>query len=294
MSKRVITNLAVSTRLRAFTLVEVLVVITIIGVLVATLLPAIGRAKYQARTTLEMSQLRQLALGWASVASDNSGRLPRRQQQHSLYGKIGGLESGGFSYRLFALKGAVKYTYTDRSRYIIQPVDAATAYGFDAATANPFNPRPITWRRQYDAATGNANLYGDWGIVAGFKEDTGCGASGTFTRSPPVLYAEGRPDDVLIQGMATTFNVPSWGDYNQLYGWHPTQAALGAGPLPGYYEVSATVSNVGKFLEGEVASFYDCSVKWIPGNQLVFKKYNSWTGPVYSGNIGLPPAAAAW
>jgi prepilin-type N-terminal cleavage/methylation domain-containing protein/prepilin-type processing-associated H-X9-DG protein len=62
---------------RAFTLVELLVVIGIIAVLVAILLPAIAKARFQAIVTSCASNERQLGTVMLMYAHDNHGFLPR-------------------------------------------------------------------------------------------------------------------------------------------------------------------------------------------------------------------------
>jgi prepilin-type N-terminal cleavage/methylation domain-containing protein/prepilin-type processing-associated H-X9-DG protein len=60
----------------AFTLVELLVVIGLIGVLMSLLLPSIGRARQQATTVACASNIRQLCLGLIGYAAENKGHFP--------------------------------------------------------------------------------------------------------------------------------------------------------------------------------------------------------------------------
>jgi prepilin-type N-terminal cleavage/methylation domain-containing protein/prepilin-type processing-associated H-X9-DG protein len=60
----------------AFTLVELLVVIAMIGVLSALLLPALGRARARAQGIACLNNTRQLGLAWLLYADDHEARLP--------------------------------------------------------------------------------------------------------------------------------------------------------------------------------------------------------------------------
>ncbi len=67
----------------AFTLVEVLITITIILVLVALLLPAMHRAMYWVHVVRCQNNMRQLGLATVMYANDSQGRLPRPNSNSS-------------------------------------------------------------------------------------------------------------------------------------------------------------------------------------------------------------------
>lgn len=64
-------------QLRGFTLIELLVVISVIAVLIAVLLPAVARAKDLAKTTLCLSNLRQMGVGLAAYSADAKSEIPQ-------------------------------------------------------------------------------------------------------------------------------------------------------------------------------------------------------------------------
>ncbi len=62
---------------KAFTLVELLVVIGIIAVLIAIIMPSLSRAREQAKQIQCLSNVRQIGMGFYMYAGDNKGIYPR-------------------------------------------------------------------------------------------------------------------------------------------------------------------------------------------------------------------------
>lgn len=146
----------------AFTLIEVLVVIAIIGILAALLLPALSSAKSRAQRTACLNNLKQVAVGVHLYVDDNHDVLPDA-------GTLGGgpitTNHWGIVYKelvksyvglhgtsspadkVFACPADTFYYDFPSLAYESQPnhdqIDSDySSYGFNSANASPFGPHP--------------------------------------------------------------------------------------------------------------------------------------------------------
>jgi len=78
---------------RAFTLLELLVVVAIIGLLAGLILPALNRARAAGKTTACLGQLRQISLALQMYVNDAGGRLPVLQNRASITNDVPALDT---------------------------------------------------------------------------------------------------------------------------------------------------------------------------------------------------------
>ena len=84
---------ATRSRRRAFTLVELLVVIGIIAILIGILLPVLGQGRERARRVACLSNMRQLAIAWTMYANANKGLIPSADTNGLGWAADGNLDS---------------------------------------------------------------------------------------------------------------------------------------------------------------------------------------------------------
>ncbi len=78
---------------RAFTVLELLVVVLIIGLLAGLILPALNRARAAAKRTACLGHLRQLALAVQMYVNDAGGQLPALQNRASITNDVPALDT---------------------------------------------------------------------------------------------------------------------------------------------------------------------------------------------------------
>ncbi|HEX8834951.1 MAG TPA: prepilin-type N-terminal cleavage/methylation domain-containing protein [Abditibacteriaceae bacterium] len=80
-------------RHRAFTLIELLIVIAVIGILAALIFPVFSRIKETGRRTACASNMKQLGMAFQQYIQDNSRRMP-----NAVDGLFGAGKKGGWTY----------------------------------------------------------------------------------------------------------------------------------------------------------------------------------------------------
>ena len=123
-----------------FTLVELLVVIGIIAILIAILLPALNKAREQAKRTQCLANLRTLGQAFRIYASENKDQIPlgcrgnTMQRAYEIWDGTVGTKGQWYAFGLLYLNGKVK-----DGRFFYCPSQTYVHHEYDTPQ-NPFKP----------------------------------------------------------------------------------------------------------------------------------------------------------
>ena len=145
---------------RAFTLVELLVVLTIISVLVAMLLPAVQGAKDAAQTVKCGNNVRSFMVGLFNFGVDNSELVPAKFADNICW------DGNSFN----ALPGMVKNGYVQTTNLICPTTPPVYRYKYTGTTA-PWNRNDTTFKPFYDQSAVYNVPFGTYTYVGGANDE---------------------------------------------------------------------------------------------------------------------------
>ncbi len=165
------------THKKGFTIIELLVVITIVGMLIAVLLPAMGKAREGARRAQCLSNLRQISMAFYLYLDDHGEQFPP-----------GGGSSNG---AMFVSRVWENYLYPayidDKNTFICKTPEKVNDYTGETA-------KQVICNENYYGYNGClADLYGPRIL------------SGVSTPSTTILCADATSSDIGIYGPSVVF-----------------------------------------------------------------------------------------
>lgn len=179
-------------RTKAFTLVELLVVISVIALLMGILVPVLGKARAASSATVCKSNLRNIALGFRAYLDDNSNVMPPACRFPSLY-------DPNYSTRPPITNFLRPYLYEPndpRHKIFRCPADTVVKYYISQGTSYEYNAflggRPISQSRpaQDGEKERNINVLADYDTFHGDPNRPG---------AKNYLYADGHIGDLKEQ-----------------------------------------------------------------------------------------------
>ena len=184
---------------RGFTLVELLVVITIVVLLLALLAPALDEAIYQAELTLCGSRLHGLAIGVQVYAMDFKRRYPYRP----------GVDKAGFGWRDNSVKVAPPFGDFD---------DRFTLRGYIALNGHLVCPL----NKAIDIESSVGNIYSNYQLWFGFRFYS----PASTPREGMLRLGDRLTWDVRRFDILASDEDEIWEDQNQLFGAHPDRDGM--------------------------------------------------------------------
>ena len=251
----------------AFTLVELLVVISIIALLVAILLPALNTAREQAKLVSCMSNIRQVGLACITYAADNEGWYPENPGQTG-YASPNWWRNGGGIDLVDRLSQYISdlWVFVDPSIRIGAPPDQD-------------DPRSFYWPFWYLGGEYHMGLGGFEVAIRRLSDRPGSAlfsdhAMDTIWMAPNGLFGYIRTNHPKVKGPVYPDEWPGWGPYDI------NAAEPGYGSSYHCYSVRSLEE-----ILGLNTCFNDGSVRLVPGNELIWS-YDYY--PPIRGEQGLP------
>ncbi len=195
-------------QMRSFTLIELLVVVAIIAVLISILLPALSRAREQAKVVICLSNLRQIGPSILLYAGDNADMLPT-------YNEDGSDRPISFGFGLAPDPDYIGFTI-----YLIGGDDSRDAFP-GRRKLNPFSPDPRVFRCPSDNGTQEPGSY--WNGIPYYEGYHGCSYLYNGALYFNVPAGGGMALWPLLEKSTTNFDYPSRqvtiGDRDVFYAW---------------------------------------------------------------------------